>query len=70
MPRPLVIVLGVVLWTSFALVAIAHWAVGDPAGPIMAVLIVGTGVVLYHANQAAARAERDATLATDPDEAA
>ena len=68
MPRTLVIALGVVLWTSFAAFTIWHVASGDPAGPIAAVLIVGTAVFLYHANQAAARAERDAVLATDPDD--
>jgi hypothetical protein len=58
MSRTLVIALGVVLWTSFAIVSILHALAGDPVGPILAVIIVGTAVALWHGRQAAMAAAR------------
>jgi hypothetical protein len=63
MSRTLVIALGVVLWTSFAIVSIVHVAMGDPVGPILAVIIVGTGVAMWHARQMTLTASRANELA-------
>jgi hypothetical protein len=71
MSRTLVIALGVVLWTSFAIVSILHVAMGDPVGPILAVIIVGTGVALWHGRQMTLASSRANALAqTDLDPAA
>jgi hypothetical protein len=48
MPRTLVLALGVILWTSFALVTILHAAAGDWMGPLVAGIVVAAGVALYH----------------------
>jgi hypothetical protein len=58
MSRTLVIALGVVLWTSFAIVSILHALAGDPAGPILAVIIVGTAVAIWHGRQMAIASSR------------
>jgi hypothetical protein len=58
MSRTLVIALGVVLWTSFAIVSILHAMAGDPVGPILAVIIVGTGVAIWHGRKMALAASR------------
>ena len=49
MSRPVVLVFGALLWGTFAIVALAHIAFGDPLVPFAAVLIVATGVAIYHA---------------------
>jgi hypothetical protein len=51
MSRNVVLVLGAILWVSFAVVAIVHAIAGDWMGPLIAVIVVTTGVVLYHARQ-------------------
>jgi hypothetical protein len=69
MSRTLVIALGVVLWTSFAIVSILHALAGDPAGPIVAVIIVGTAVAVWHGRQmtiATSRARRPDQTDLDP----
>jgi hypothetical protein len=68
MSRTLIIALGVVLWTSFAIVSILHALAGDPVGPIVAVIIVGTAVALWHARRMTVAASRARDLAqTDLD---
>jgi hypothetical protein len=48
MPRSLVIVLGIVLWTAFIAVFALHVAAHDPIAPIVAILIVATAVSMWH----------------------
>jgi len=69
MSRTLVIALGVVLWTSFAIVSFLHALAGDPVGPIVAIMIVGTGVALWHGRErtrAIARANVPAQADLEP----
>lgn len=69
MSRTLVIALGIVLWTSFAIVSILHALAGDPVGPVLAVIIVGTAVALWHGRQmtiAASRASGPSQTDLDP----
>lgn len=49
MSRPVVLLFGALLWGTFAIVALAHIAFGNPLVPLAAVLIVATGVAIYHA---------------------
>ena len=49
MSRPVVLLFGALLWGTFAIVALAHIAFGNPLVPFAAVLIVATGVTVYHA---------------------
>jgi hypothetical protein len=68
MSRTLVIALGVVLWTSFAIVSILHVLAGDPVGPVLAVIIVGTAVAIWHGRQMTLASSRASALAqTDLD---
>jgi len=46
--RIVVIALGVLLWSAFAVVSVAHAASGDPGGPLAAVLIVAAAVTVWH----------------------
>ena len=48
MSRTLIIALGVLLWTSFAIVAVAHALAGDWQGPVLAIVIVATGTSVWH----------------------
>jgi hypothetical protein len=48
MPRNVVIALGVLLWTSFAVVAIVHAIVGDWMGPVVAGIVVTAVVTAWH----------------------
>jgi len=56
MSRTLTLALGVVLWVSFAIVAFLHVDSGDWVGPALAIVIVTTGVAIYHARRRAVRA--------------
>lgn len=56
MSRTLTLVLGVLLWGSFAIVALRHVESGDGIVPALAILIVTSGVVIYHARRRAVRA--------------
>ena len=49
MSRPVVLLFGALLWGTFAIVALAHIAFGNPLVPLAAILIVATGVAIYHA---------------------
>ena len=49
MSRPVVLLFGALLWGTFAIVALAHIAFGSPLVPFAAILIVATGVAVYHA---------------------
>jgi len=49
MSRPVVLLFGALLWGTFAIVAVAHIALGNPLVPVAAALIVATGVAVYHA---------------------
>jgi hypothetical protein len=51
MPRNVVIALGVLLWTSFAVVAVAHAVLGDWMGPVVAGIVVTAVVVAWHMRQ-------------------
>ncbi len=55
MSRNLTIALGVLLWVSFAVVALIHVAVGEWIVPVLAVVIVAAMVGTYHARRRAAR---------------
>lgn len=48
MPRNLVIAIGVLLWASFAVVAVVHAIAGDPMGPVVAGTIVTVAVAGWH----------------------
>ena len=48
MSRTLIIALGAVLWTAFAIVAFAHALAGDWLGPVLAVVIVATATSAWH----------------------
>jgi hypothetical protein len=48
MPRNVVIAMGVLLWASFAVVAVVHAVVGDWMGPVVAGIVVTTVVVAWH----------------------
>jgi hypothetical protein len=56
MSRNLIIALGVVLWTAFAIVAFAHALAGDWMGPVFAVIIVATGTSVWHLRRGLAKA--------------
>ena len=56
MSRTLIIALGVLLWTSFAIVAFVHALAGDWLGPVLAVVIVATGTSAWHLRQRLVRA--------------
>jgi hypothetical protein len=56
MSRPLVIALGVVLWVAFIAVALLHAVAGDPAGPLVAVVVVASTVTMWHLGRRIARA--------------
>lgn len=47
MPRNVVIAMGVLLWASFAVVAIVHAIVGDWMGPVIAGIVVTTVVAMW-----------------------
>lgn len=49
MSRSVVILLGIVLWASFAVVTAIHIASGAWMVPLVAMVLVGTGVAAYHA---------------------
>ena len=49
MSRPVVLLFGALLWGTFAIVAVAHVAFGNPLVPVAAAIIVATGVAVYHA---------------------
>ena len=48
MSRIMIIALGVLLWTAFAIVAFVHVLAGDWLGPVLAVIIVATGTSAWH----------------------
>ena len=48
MSRTLIIALGVLLWTSFAIVAFVHALAGDWQGPVLAVIIVAIATSAWH----------------------
>ena len=48
MSRPIVLLLGTLLWVSFAVVAFIHVLLGDWMGPVAAVVIVTIGATLYY----------------------
>ena len=48
MSRNLIIALGVLLWTSFAVVVFFHALNGDWMGPVLAVVIVATATGAWH----------------------
>ena len=56
MSRNLTIVLGTLLWVSFAVVALLHVASGDWMGPALAVVVVTAVMSAYHARRRAVRA--------------
>jgi hypothetical protein len=56
MSRNITFVLGVVLWFSFAVVALIHAISGDWMGPAVAVVVVTAVVATYHARRRAVRA--------------
>ena len=60
MSRPVVLLLGAVLWISFAIVTLIHIASGAWMVPVIAIVLVGTALAVYHARPkvlAMARAE-------------
>jgi hypothetical protein len=52
----LILAIGAVLWVGFALVAILHAMEGDPAGPLVAVIVVATFVAVRHGRRRLLRA--------------
>ena len=48
MPRSLVIALGIVLWAAFIAVFALHVVADDPAGPLVAIIVVATAVSMWH----------------------
>ena len=56
MSRNLTLALGVLLWVSFAVVALIHVASGDWVGPALAVVVVTAVVSAYHARRRAVSA--------------
>jgi hypothetical protein len=48
MSRPIVLLLGTVLWVSFAVVALIHVSLGDWMGPLASVVIVAIATTLYY----------------------
>ena len=48
MPRPLVIVLGALLWSAFIVVALQRIGSGDGIAIVVAVAVVGTAVGGWH----------------------
>ena len=51
MSRPIVLLLGALLWVSFAVVAAAHVLLGDWMGPLAAVVVVAIPATLYFARR-------------------
>jgi hypothetical protein len=47
MSRPIVLLLGAVLWMSFAVVAVIHVLLGDWMAPLAAVVIVAIPATVY-----------------------
>jgi hypothetical protein len=56
MSRNLTLAVGVLLWVSFAVVALIHVASGDWVGPALAVVVVTAVMSVYHARRRAVRA--------------
>jgi hypothetical protein len=48
MSRNLIIALGVLLWTSFAVVVFFHALAGDWMGPVLAIVIVAATTTAWH----------------------
>ena len=48
MPRPLVIVLGALLWSTFIVVALQRFDSGDGIAIVVAIAVVGTAVGGWH----------------------
>ena len=48
MSRNLIIALGVLLWTAFAVVVFVHALSGDWMGPVLAVVIVAVTTSVWH----------------------
>jgi multidrug transporter EmrE-like cation transporter len=48
MPRPVVIVVGVLLWSAFIALAIQRFDTGDGIAIVVAVAVVGTAVAGWH----------------------
>ena len=48
MSRNLIIALGVLLWSTFAIVAFAHVLAGDWLGPVLAVVFVAIATSVWH----------------------
>jgi hypothetical protein len=48
MSRPIVLLLGALLWLSFAVVAVIHVVLGDWMGPLAAVVIVAIPATLVY----------------------
>jgi hypothetical protein len=51
MSRQIVLVLGVLLWVSVAVVAVIHVLLGDWMGPLASAVLVLTGFAAYHARR-------------------
>jgi hypothetical protein len=49
MSRPVVLLLGALLWGSFVVVTLVHVASGQWMVPLVSIIVVGTGVTAYHA---------------------
>ena len=48
MSRPIVLLLGALLWVTFAVVAVIHVLLGDWMGPLAAVVIVAIPATAYY----------------------
>lgn len=56
MSRNLIIALGVLLWTTFAIVVVAHALAGAWLPPLLAVVIVATATSAWHLRQGLVKA--------------
>jgi hypothetical protein len=48
MPRPVLIIVGVLLWSAFIAVTIQRVTTGDGIAPLVAIVVVGTAVAGWH----------------------
>jgi hypothetical protein len=48
MPRPVLIVIGVLLWSAFIAVTIQRIQTDDAIAPLVAIVVVGTAVAGWH----------------------
>ena len=51
MSRPIVLLLGALLWVTFGVVAVIHVLLGDWMGPLAAVAIVAIPATVYFARR-------------------